>query len=58
MSGVNRNVVTVLFTGRPLDLREVSALSGALLVVWFPGTESGNAIVNTLTGKNNPSGKL
>ena len=58
VSGVNRNVVTVLFTGRPLDLREVSALSGALLVVWFPGTESGNAIVNTLTGKNNPSGKL
>ena len=58
VSAVNPNVVTVLFNGRPLDLREVSERSRSVLEVWLPGTEGGNAIVNTLTGRNNPQGKL
>ncbi|MDE6963829.1 MAG: glycoside hydrolase family 3 C-terminal domain-containing protein, partial [Lachnospiraceae bacterium] len=55
---VNENIVVVLFNGRPLDLREVSRLAGSVLEVWFPGTEGGAAIVDALTGKVNPSGKL
>ncbi len=55
---INENIVVVLFNGRPLDLREVSRLAGAVLEVWFPGTEGGAAIVDALTGKVNPSGKL
>ena len=58
VSAVNPNVVTVLFNGRPLDLREASALSRTILEVWLPGTEGGNAVVNTLTGVSNPQGKL
>lgn len=55
---VNKNIVVVLFNGRPLDLREVSGIAKAVLVVWLPGTEGGNAILDVLTGKVNPSGKL
>lgn len=55
---VNRNIIVVLFNGRPLDLREVSSLSSAILEVWLPGTEGGHAIMDVLTGKVNPSGKL
>ncbi len=48
---VNPNVVVVLFNGRPLDLREISAKAKAILEVWFPGTEGGSAVVDVLTGK-------
>ncbi|HEY3390302.1 MAG TPA: glycoside hydrolase family 3 C-terminal domain-containing protein, partial [Prolixibacteraceae bacterium] len=51
-------VVLVLFTGRPLTLVWENANVPAILNVWFPGTEAGNAITDVLLGKVNPSGKL
>lgn len=51
-------VVLVLFTGRPLDLSWEAEHVDAILNVWFPGTEAGNAIADVLLGKVNPSGHL
>ena len=58
VAAVNKNIVVVLFTGRPLDLREISSLARSVLVVWQPGSEGGNAIVDVLSGRTSPSGKL
>lgn len=55
---VNENIITLVFTGRPLELEEISDLSKAVMVVWFPGTESGNAIANVLFGNMEPGGRI
>ncbi len=51
-------VVLVLFTGRPLTLEWEEQHCAAILNVWAPGTEAGNAIADVLFGDVNPSGKL
>lgn len=58
VAAVNKNVITVLFNGRPLDLREVSEYSKAIVEAWMPGTEGGHGIMDVLTGAYNPTGKL
>lgn len=54
----NQNVVAVIFSGRPLDLREISKKSKAVLMAWMPGTEGGPALMEILSGKYSPAGKL
>jgi beta-glucosidase len=51
-------VVLILFSGRPLTLRWAFEHVPAVLEAWFPGTRGGPALVRTLFGDANPSGKL
>ncbi|MDR7071447.1 beta-glucosidase BglX [Fictibacillus barbaricus] len=58
MKQLGKQVVVVLFNGRPLDLTGMEGQADAILEAWFPGTEGGNALADLLFGDVNPSGKL
>ena len=51
-------VVLIVFSGRPLSLTWATAHVPAILQAWFPGVQAGPALVRTLFGDVNPSGKL
>ena len=52
------NIVTVVISGRPLDLRRISEKSRAVIMAWRPGTMGAKAITDLVYGITNPSGKL
>ncbi len=54
----NEKCAVLLFNGRPLELTAIDAVAPAILDMWFPGSEGGNAAANLLFGVANPSGKL
>lgn len=55
---LGKPVIVVLFNGRPLAMPEIKEGADAILEAWHPGIEAGNAILNILFGKVNPSAKL
>lgn len=50
--------VMVLFNSRPMTFAWASENLESILVAWQPGYETGNALADILTGKENPGGKL
>ena len=58
LKATGKPVVTVVMTGRPMDITDVVANSDAVLYCFHPGTMGGPAIANVLSGKVNPSGHL
>lgn len=55
---VNKNIVLVVMSGRPLALTWSDENVPAILQTWQLGTETGNAIADVVMGDYNPSGKL
>jgi beta-glucosidase len=58
IAGTGKPVVLVLFSGRPLTLPWAFEHVPAVLAAWFPGVQAGPALVRTLFGESNPTGKL
>ena len=58
VAAVGKPVVVVLKNGRALALQGAVAEAPAILVTWFLGTETGNAIADILFGAYGPSGRL
>jgi len=51
-------VVVVLTNGSALAVNWASEHVNAILDAWYPGEEGGTAVAQTLSGKNNPAGRL
>jgi beta-glucosidase len=58
LKATGKPIVLVLFNGRPMTLTWEDENMDAILDVWHPGTEAGNAVADLLFGEVNPSGKL
>ena len=54
----NPNLVSVLVSGGPTDLRILEPASPAIVQAWWNGTEGGTALAEVLFGDIAPSGKL
>lgn len=57
MKKFNKPIVVLVFSGRPLELKDVSSEADAILQCWFPGIEGGNGIADLLYGEANPSAR-
>ncbi|MGC0771634.1 MAG: beta-glucosidase BglX [Candidatus Acidiferrum sp.] len=58
VAATGKPVVLVLMNGRPLNIKWASQHVPAILDVWYPGTQGGNAVANLLFGDAVPGGKL
>ena len=51
-------LAVVLMNGSALAVNWINEHANALLDAWYPGEEGGAAVAETLSGKNNPAGRL
>jgi beta-glucosidase len=58
LSATHKPLVVVLMNGSALGVNWEKAHAAAILESWYSGEEGGAAIAQTLSGRNNPAGRL
>ncbi len=58
VAATGKPMVVVLLNGSALAVNWAQEHANAILEAWYPGEFGGKAIADTLTGKNNPAGRL
>jgi len=58
LASAGKPIVLVLSNGSALAVNWADKHVNAILDSWYPGEEGGTAIAQTLSGKNNPAGRL
>jgi beta-glucosidase len=58
VQATGKPLVVVLMNGSALAVNWINDHANAVLEAWYPGEEGGSAVADTLSGKNNPAGRL
>jgi beta-glucosidase len=58
VAATGKPLAVVLVNGSALAVNWINDHANAVLEAWYPGEEGGAAVAETLSGKNNPSGRL
>lgn len=58
VASTGKPLVVVLMNGSALGVNWINQHANAVLEAWYSGEEGGTAIADTLSGRNNPAGRL
>jgi beta-glucosidase len=58
LAAAGKPLVVVLTNGSALGVNWAKEHANAILEAWYPGEEGGTAVAETLSGANNPAGRL
>ncbi|HEX4006799.1 MAG TPA: glycoside hydrolase family 3 C-terminal domain-containing protein [Acidobacteriaceae bacterium] len=58
VAATGKPLVVVLMNGSALAVNWINQHANAVLDAWYPGEEGGTAIADTLSGRNDPAGRL
>ena len=58
VAATHKPLVVVLTNGSALGVNWAAAHATAILEAWYPGEEGGAAVAETISGRNNPAGRL
>ncbi len=58
VAATGKPLAVVLMNGSALAVNWMNEHANAILEAWYPGEEGGGAVAETLSGKNNPAGRL
>jgi beta-glucosidase len=58
VASTGKPLVVVLMNGSALSVNWAKEHANAILEAWYPGEEGGAAVAETLSGRNNPAGRL